>query len=91
MPETGRVFDAIGPAQNVADGLDKARRRPQADDCTEPQQPAGAALEHFRNWRGKHTGDVGGQPAEDRLDGKRRILGLAKKAGDGGGQDEKGK
>ena len=88
FPERRAELHAIGAAQDVADGLDEARRGPQADQRAEPQQRPGARGQHFLDRAAQGRGDAGRQLGEEGGDGQRAILGAAEKMGHGRGEDE---
>ena len=89
LPETGRIFDAVGAAQDVAQRLDEARRGPQADDRAEPEQAARAPVEHLGDRLGEHFAHFRGQAREDVDDGELALLAAAaEQSRDRGGKDQ---
>ena len=92
FPERRAEFDAVGAAQDVADGLDEARRGPQADERAEPQQAARCARSALRvTGARKRLGDVGRQLGEDGRDGQlRRSSVWPSRWRDRRGEDEEG-
>jgi hypothetical protein len=66
FPERCAIFHAIGSAQDVANRLDEASDRPQPDDCSDPEERAGACGQDFRNGLAEDIGNVGRKLGEHR-------------------------
>ena len=91
MPKGAFIARAIGPAQDIADGFDKAADGPQTHKRAKPQKRPRAGKQHLARGAFDQISDTRRQGCGQRPDERQLFLRLAQKLGDSRHHDEKGK